>query len=52
MNQKSFRGLPNDEGTEILNGISVAKMCTMINYTKHVADRMKRNEKEELKRST
>jgi len=52
MNQKSFHGLPNDEGTQILNGISVAKICAVINYTKHVADRTKRNDKEKLKRST
>jgi hypothetical protein len=44
-NQKSFRVLPNDEGRQILNGLSVGKMCTEINRTKHIADGMKRNDK-------
>ena len=52
MNQITFHGLPSDEGTQILNGISVAKMCTMINHTKHIADGMKRNDKEKVKSST
>jgi len=52
ISQKSLHGLPNDEGTQILNGISVAKMCTVVNYTKHIEDGMERNDKENVKRST
>jgi len=51
MNQKSFHDLPNDEGTQILNSISVVKMCTVVNYTKLIADGMKRNDKEKVKSS-
>jgi hypothetical protein len=52
ISQKSLHVLPKDEGTQILNGISAEKLCTVINYTKHTADGMKRNDKEKVKGST
>jgi len=47
-----LHGLPNDEGTQVSYGLSAAKMCTVINYTEHIADGMKRNDKEKVKSNT
>jgi len=48
ISQKSLRGLPNDEGAQMLNGISGAKICRVINCTKYIANGMKRNDKEKV----